>query len=110
MKKLKISMIAVMAIVLGIAASAYTARPAVKQKNMTMHYIEFTGSTNADVGDPGQWDDLGTGTPSLTCNKATGTVCFVKYNGDFTSFESYVDGKSLSQLQADGIIQEYRQP
>jgi len=109
MKKFKISMIAVMAIVLGIAASAFTAKPTVKH-NHTMHFIQFTGSDNSkpEIEASGNWLDLGTDEPTLTCDEASGVVCYVEYNGTLSQFQSYVSNKTITDLQNAGIIQEYR--
>lgn len=105
-------MIAVIAIVMGIAASAFTNQPTVKQNDNAMHYIQFTGTDNSNgqIQAPGNWSDLGTGTPTLTCDKTTGVVCFVKFDGDLSSYQSYVSNKTIANLQSAGIIQEYRQP
>jgi|SRR5665213_1304715 len=109
MKKFKISMIAAMAIILGIAGSAYTAKPAVKH-NHTMHYIEFNGSDNSksQIEASGNWLDLGIEQPTLTCDETSGVVCYVEYNGTLSQFQSYVANKTVADLQAAGIIQEYR--
>ena len=109
MKKFKISMIAVMAIVLGIAASAFTAKSTVKH-NHTMRFIEFTCSDNSkgQIEASGNWLDLGTSEPILTCDEGSGIVCYVQYNGTLTQFQSYVANKTFTDLQNAGIIQEYR--
>ncbi|MGH2647910.1 MAG: hypothetical protein ACRDE8_10100, partial [Ginsengibacter sp.] len=88
MKKIKISMIAVVAIFLGIAVSAFTDKPTEKQKGHTVHFFEFNGMNNSDgqIQATWNWQDLGTGTPTLTCNQGSGIVCYVDYDGDLAAF------------------------
>lgn len=110
MKQIKISMFAVVAIVMGIAASAYTSRIPEKPKAHAMHYIEFTGTdnSNAQIEASANWLDLGTNPPTLTCAEPDGIVCYVLFNGTLSAYQSYVSTKTITDLQNAGIIQEYR--
>jgi hypothetical protein len=110
MKKFKMSTIAIIALVLGIAANAFTMRPAEKTGSLTMHYIQFTGPDNSDdeIQSADNWTDLGTQPPTLTCNAGTGIVCYVQFNGDLDTFDTYVSDKTLSDLVTAGIIDKYR--
>jgi len=111
MKNLKISLMAILAIALGIAGSAFTGKAPVKQKNLTLHYFEFMGSDNSNgqIQAASNWVDLGTDEPTLTCDKATGIVCYVEFDGTLSSYQTYVSNKTLANLQSAGIIDEYRQ-
>ena len=110
MKKTKISMLAALAILSGIAVSAFTAPPVVKHTGMTNRYIQFTGQDNSDdeIQAPENWQDLGTQPPSLSCSSSSGIVCFVQYNGSLSSFQTYVSDKSESDLETAGLVQEHR--
>jgi type 1 fimbria pilin len=110
MKKFKISMLAVVAIVMGIAASAFT-NLNVPQNYHAMHYIRYDGTDNSNgqIEASSNWVDLGTQEPALSCSDQTGVVCFVKYNGDLASFQTYVSDKTVSDLETAGIIQAFRE-
>lgn len=110
MKKFKISMIAVVALVMGIAASGFTNHK-VPNSSHTMHYIRYDGTdnSNAELQASSNWVDLGTQDPDLSCSDQTGVVCFVKYDGDLASFQTYVSNKTISDLETAGIIQAFRE-
>lgn len=108
MKKIKIFILAIIVTAMGVAVSAFVNTNSQMQKSTVMHYYEFTGTSNNDVGIPGNWDDLGE-QPSLQCEETSGTICFVKFNGDINAFQTYVNGKSFAEIYDDGLIQAYRE-
>lgn len=110
MKHLKISMVALFAIVMGIAASAFT-NLNLPQNNHAMHFLRYDGTdnSNTEIQESSNWVDLGTQEPALSCSDETGVVCFVKYDGDLASFQTYVSNKTVSDLETAGIIQAFRE-
>jgi len=110
MKKIKVSIFAVIAIVMGIAASAFT-NGKVTPVSDAMHYIRYDGADNSNtqIQASGNWVDLGTQEPALTCSEPNGVVCFVKFDGDLSAFQSYVSNKTESDLESAGIIQAFRE-
>ena len=110
MKQIKVSIFAFIAIVMAIAASAFT-NMKVTPGGDDMHYIRYDGAdnSNTEIQASGNWVDLGTQEPSLTCSEPSGVVCFVKFDGSLSSFQTYVSNKTESDLENAGIIQAFRE-
>lgn len=74
-------------------------------------YFRFDGddNSNGEIQEAGNWVDLGTTPPSLPCEETSGIVCYVKFNGDLSTYQSYVSNKTITDLQTAGIIQDYRE-
>lgn len=100
------AIIAALATIIG--TSAFNEAPEVK-KEVVDHYLRFDGDDNStpEIRAAGNWADLGTAPPSLTCNEADGTVCYIKYNGDLAAFQSYVANKSYADIA--GMVQKFRE-
>ena len=83
----KISLFAVLAIFIGLAASSFTVHSA---RATTMNWYEFNGT-----GSPGNADDYDLATSDPTCNSAPDKVCAVQADEG--------DAGKPSQSQLDAI-------
>lgn len=102
---------AIVGVVLALGVSAFKSKPVTETKKFVDHYFRFDGAdnSNAEIRAAGNWVDLGVNPPSLPCEESSGIVCYVKYNGDLSAFQTYVSNKTLSDLQMANIIQDYRE-
>lgn len=112
-KKFILPMLASILIVsIALAASAFkTDKPTKEVTKFQDHYFRFDGddNSNAEIQSAGNWVDLGTTPPSLPCEETSGIVCYVKFNGDLSTYQSYVSNKTITDLQTAGIIEDYRE-
>ena len=88
MKKIKVSFFAVIAIIIGMAASSFTIHAA---KTTAMNWYEFNGT-----GDPADAADYDLATSDPTCNTTPDIVCAVRADEGNT-------GKP-SQSELDAIV------
>jgi hypothetical protein len=81
MKHLKISIVAVVAIVMGIAASAFTSKKIVKDEAPeTMTWFQFTGSDPTNVAQVQNYLNYSY-TDGQPCSGLTNKICAVEANG-----------------------------
>jgi len=102
----------ILVVSVALAASAFKTDKQPKEAAAFQdHYFRFDGddNSNAEIQAAGNWVDLGTTPPSLSCEETSGIVCYVKYNGDLSAYQSYVSNKTITDLQTAGIIQDYRE-
>lgn len=102
--------ILVFTIVLGASAFKTDKQPK-KAAEVQDRYFRFDGDDNStgEIQAAGNWVDLGTTPPSLPCEETSGIVCYVKFNGDLSTYQSYVSNKTITDLQTAGIIEDYRE-
>lgn len=104
-----LAIVAVLAVAFG--SSAFRNQENIKDQAVQEHYFRFDGTNNSDsqIQSIGNWVDMGVSQPELSCEEPSGVVCFVKFNGDLSAFQSYIASKTVSDLQSDGIIQAFRE-
>jgi hypothetical protein len=78
MKKFKFSMVAILAIVLGIGVSAFTVKQ--HMKDPPIRYYQFMGSSQQLLVES-QWDEVQSTTAS-GCNSQSGVNCTITLSGD----------------------------
>lgn len=94
MKKLKISLIALFAVVLGIAGSAFTTKQ-MKLSDTTYHYT----SGSAELEDMQLIDNWVAEEPG--CGQTGDIPCAVPFDGNRSAFQTYLNGiTSVSELNA----------
>lgn len=111
-KKFIVPMLAILVVSIALAASAFkTDKHPKEAAKFQDHYFRFDGddNSNAEIQASGNWVDLGTNPPSLPCEETSGIVCYVKYNGELSAYQSYVSNKTITDLQTAGIIEDYRE-
>ena len=95
MKKIKFSIFAVIAIIMGIAASAFTTN--VKQKIIDATYYYVGNNTLAQMKDPGEWVNSGT-----ACNPTGSKPCTIDWTGSRAQFDAHVQNfTSTSQVVSE---------
>ena len=72
MKKFKISLIAVLAVIMGIAGSAFTVKQAVK-KTDTFYFRYIPDNRNAGLQTPSNWESVEG--PTSVCSNTSGVNC-----------------------------------
>ncbi|HEU5054507.1 MAG TPA: hypothetical protein VFT78_15435 [Hanamia sp.] len=80
MKKIKVSLFAVIAIVMGIAASAFTHRHEIIKHPATLTWFSFTGSDPTDAAQVKNSMNY-TWTNGQACSGSTNKVCAVRVDG-----------------------------
>jgi hypothetical protein len=95
MKKIKISIFAVLAIVMGIAASAFTANQWPETFDATYYYVG--DNTLAQMQDPAKWLNSGT-----ACNPTGTKPCTINWTGTRAQFDAHVENfTSTSQVVSE---------
>ena len=95
MKKIKVSIFAVIAIVMGIAASAFTTNVKPKAFDATYYYVG--NNTLAQMQDPDEWLNSGT-----ACSPSGSKPCTIDWIGTRTQFDAHVQNfTSTSQVVSE---------
>ena len=100
MKKIKVSIFAVIAIVMGIAASAFTAHLKPKAIDATYYYVG--DNTLAQMQEPAKWLNSGT-----ACNPTGSKPCTIDWTGTRAQFDAHVQSfTSTSQVVSESATKK----
>lgn len=108
MKKIKISFIALFALVAAAGAVAFTGNSTNNQDLNSVH-IRFTGmnNSNGEIQNPVNWEEILPESPLPQCNEPSGTICYISYFGDFEKFLE--DVVNLDESALAPAVEAYRE-
>ena len=88
MKKFKISFVAIFAIVLGIAGSAFTLKPQVKK--VDSYFYQFNSNSSTDLMDEENWTPVDSRSESCSSTPDLSCVIHLQYEPDVEGHPDFV--------------------